>query len=38
MTYFAKVIFDNGRYVTTLVADYGPLPCYGSFRPDFPGF
>ena len=37
-TYFAKIIFDNDQYVTTLVADYGPLPCYGSFRPDFPGF
>ncbi|TXF90797.1 hypothetical protein FUA23_04990 [Neolewinella aurantiaca] len=37
-TYFAKVIFYKDKYITTLIADYGPLPCYGTFRPNFPGF
>lgn len=37
-TYFAKVVFNKDKYITTLVADYGPLPCYGAFRPNFPAY
>ncbi|MEZ4777273.1 MAG: hypothetical protein R3D00_29120 [Bacteroidia bacterium] len=37
-TYFAKLIFDQDRYLKKIVAEYDDLISYDSFRWDFIGF
>jgi hypothetical protein len=37
-TYFSKLIFNHKKHISTWVADYYPLSCYGCFRKDFIGF
>ena len=38
-SYFAKLIFDKSEgYITSIIADYGPLSAYGSFSEHFIGF
>ena len=37
-TYFAKLIFDHKTHITTWIADYYPLSCFGCFHQGFIGF
>ena len=37
-TYFSKLIFNNKKYLTRTVVDYGDLSQFGSFRKNFIGF
>lgn len=37
-SYFAKLIFNRSGFVTSIIADYGPLSKYGSFGKHFIGF
>ncbi len=36
--YFSKLIFNKSGYITSIIADYGPLSTYGCFNKNFIGF
>lgn len=37
-TYFAKLVFDQEKYVTRIITDYSPLSLHSSFHDGFIGF
>jgi hypothetical protein len=37
-TYFTKLVFNQTKYITTIVTDYYPLNIHSSFRESFIGF